>query len=36
MSKLKFLYNWDEMLKINIDILKNRCNVFVLDIVKIV
>ena len=35
MSKPKLLYNRDEMLKINIDTLKNRCDVSILDIAKI-
>ncbi|WP_051457506.1 phosphatidylglycerophosphatase A family protein [Acholeplasma granularum] len=35
MSKPKLLYNRDEMLKLNIEVLKNRCDVTVLDIAKI-
>src|SRR5690554_3142427 len=35
MSKPKLLYNREEMLKLNIEILQNRCNVTVMDIATI-
>ena len=35
MSKPRLLYNRDEMLKLNIETLKNRCDVSVMDIAKI-
>lgn len=35
MSEPKLLYNRDEMLKLNIEVLKERCNVTVMDIAKI-
>ncbi|CDR31185.1 Phosphatidylglycerophosphatase A [Acholeplasma oculi] len=35
MSKPKLLYNREEMLKLNIEVLQNRCNVTVMDIATI-